>query len=408
MNFETSKAVIDCKIESAVRKKTVVDVSRLVREVSLYESLENPHTTCNLTLLDGTSLRSTLPVVGGEQVNVQIYEEGNEDPGIDSLFRVSRIGARNPLSMDAEQYTLYLYTHQEFRELTRSVAIPFSDKYSEIVKKVVSDYMGPKKLFACEETSGLVNIVPIGTSPTSFLMKCAMEAESEENPASYFFFFETFSRGYIFGSLDWLFSQRESHKFVYDITVDKSFRSLKSRYNIFELTPIKNPEVTRQGQFNQQTLSYDPLSKTFRTIQAETPSPDIVDSEVREVLSTPSSTKFMVTNAHRFEVDYISSKIPNAARRRQNFAGLEDITRGLYSNLRVRVVIPGNTGVHAGQTVQLVVPNQTETIEDRPHNEKFTSGKYLVAALSHNVQPNGDFYTVMECVRPKYEQSASR
>lgn len=408
MNFETAKAVINCKIFSAVRKQSVVDVSRLVRGISLYESLESPHVTCNLTLLDGNSVRSTLPIVGGEAVRVEIYEEGQEDESVECDFRVSRIGARNAFSMDSEQYTLYLYTPQEFRERTKSVAKPYAEKYSEIVKKVVSEYLEPKKLFDCEETAGLVNIVPTGIGPTSFLMKCVHESESEQNPSSYFFFFETFSQGYTFGSLDWLFSRRESHKFVYDLSVTQSMRSTKTRNNIFELTTIKNPEVTRPGQFNQQTLSFDPLSKSFRNVISQNPSPDIVDPEVLEVLSAPTSSKFMITNGHRFDVEYISSKIPNAARRRQNFAGLEDITKGLYSNMRVRVVIPGNTNVHAGQTINLVVPNQTETVEDRPQNERFTSGKYLVAALSHNVETNGDFYTVMECIRPKYEEKVAR
>ena len=424
MSYRIGKADIRELSIRSNETRNLTDIAQICTGISIYEDIFSNHISSNISVLDGTSLRHNLSLTGGEEFKLHVSERGVESRELKSdmvIFAISEIVREG---FDRERYILNLTTPEQLLDASLSVSKSYHKPISEIVKNVVQEYFTPitgKTLIEIEETKGIHRLIASGITPTSFIRQCIREAESEENPSSIYLFYETIE-GYHFITLDKLYKREATQTFLRDTLISSesnpnavNLLQNSIRYMNFE-NNIDLIQSQISGQFNSRTFSYDPLTKSYNT-HGYNYDKDFIESKYvnrtlnrnvsARLFSNPTTSRFIITNSHRSGVDYITkrdSETQQTFRRRQDFMDRERATLQQYSSLRLTLSIPGNPNVIAGQTVNVILPNSSDTTEEKIQNDPKQSGKYIVSAIAHNIDSTGNFVSVLELLRPGYEE----
>jgi hypothetical protein len=72
--------------------------------------------------------------------------------------------------------------------------------------------------------------------------------------------------------------------------------------------------------------------------------------------------------------------------------------RSLIDNYRYKVKVPGDSGYHAGQIIELDVPDVSIT---KYRREQTTSGRWLIGSLKHTIKRDS-FYTTLELLKDSH------
>lgn len=399
-----------------------IDMSNITKKIVLYEDLFSHHMTCNIEVADGIGLRSDLPITGGERIGVDIGERaGAKSRELRGTFRVFRVSPPEKVNMDLEGYVLNLVTSEHMRDPALSVTTSFKKPIFEIIQDVVKTHYTPltqKKLVSVETTTGIHSFVPTGISPSAFIYQLCREAESKTYPSSIFVFYETFE-GYVFATLEALYAKEAKYSYVYDmVSVNEgSKEGTKNEYQILKMESMNNTDLLGADSYNTQTFHFDPLTKTFRAagydynkdFKAEKKVNKVVPDKVLEKeFASPRTSRYIITDAHRTDYDYVK-KIDdsNVKRRRQDFMDRERAVMQQYSNVRLMITIPGNSNLVVGNTIDILIPSSDDSKKNRKLNDKFLAGKYLISAISHSIEANGEYVCFVECIRPGFEEDIS-
>lgn len=414
-----------------------MNIANITTALSIYEDLFSQHMSCNIHMVDGTNLQNSLPIVGGEKVQVDFGIPG-ENKNIRRLkneFVVFSLNNREKIGPDAESYMLGLTTPENLVDATTSVERAYMKPVHEIVQNVVDEFLTPitgKKLLTIDPTKGILKVVSTSLTVNAFIHQLCKEAESIEHPSSLYYFYET-SEGYHFESMDNLYAGKVAHTFVYDDVVksdiepgaSQQLQNIISNININNSFNLLHGQIG--GQFNNHTDSFDPLTKTYRQTSTyeydkhfmegvrTTPQDTlknrnkmIVDKTYQKYFNSATATNYIATDSHRSGVSYITKRQPetqNVYRRRQDFLAKEKSAINQYGTMRLHFSIPGNPMVSIGQNVNIILPRGDDSELGRKLNDKFISGKYLITAVAHNFSPpTGKYATVVECMRNGYQE----
>jgi hypothetical protein len=280
----------------------------------------------------------------------------------------------------------------------------------EIIKNVVEEYLTPitgKKLIEFEETHGIHSMVGNGVTPLSFIKQLCREAESIAYPSSIFLFYER-AEGYCFHTIDYLYSQTPKHRVFHDLVYLSQADGDNFRQQQNYITDIHYEtggfDIMQPGQYNNKTMAFDPLRKTMQvTSYAYDQKNKTFSDESKKLLNKPSLVSYVMTDSIRNSSPYIKDN--QVSRRRQNFVGKEKAVIAQYSAMKLKIVIPGNSNIYAGQTIDVVVPSKDDSSGGKMYNDDFYSGKWLVSSLGHKINvPTNDYYTVLELMRPTYNR----
>jgi hypothetical protein len=366
-------------------------------------------------------MRHNLPLVGGELVEIEV---GDKERPLKTKFRIYRISPPEMTQVDLEMYTLNLVSLEYFRDGALSVSSAYKKSIHEIIDDVVKAKWTPissKKIYKKEETTGIHSIVATGTSPSNFISYLCKEAESTKYPSSIFCFYETVE-GYNFETIEGMYEKKPTTTFVWDLTytsenAEKVSDVKKLQYHIEDLQIENAGDALRTESFHVQTHHFDPLSKTFRTSKydyskdfkaSSKNNKTLPDKVIEKEFDAPRSTRFIITDSHRIDLDYVKSKGEgNTKRRRQDFMDRERAVMQQYANIRIVITTPGDSRVKAGETINLVIPKNSDTKDERMTKDRL-SGKYLVSAISHNLEHTGLFRSTIECIRPGFDESIER
>lgn len=395
---------------------TVTDISNIVQGVFIYEDIFTTHMTSNIEVFDGSQVRSAFPITGGEVVEMNCGERGDESRELRGKFMTFNMSAKQRNKVDIEYYVLSLITPEQLMDASISIHGNFVKPIHEIISDIVTTYYTPitgKKLVEVEECNGISAFNPTGISPAAFIKQCIREAESVENPSSIYLFYETIE-GYHFVTLDKLYKAEPTHNMIYEplhYLSEAQPGSSQILQDTITYINFDNNFNLLDGQYNIETHSFDPLTRTFRTSSynhAEQDNRVVSNKILSTYFQAPTSRRMIVTDEHRRQSDYIvarESTAQNIYRRRQNFMDNERAQMRQYSSIRLTVSIPGNSNIIAGETANVTIPRSGDTQEDRPLNDPLLSGKYVCSAVKHQINVlSGDYATVIELIRPTYEE----
>jgi hypothetical protein len=402
-----------------------LDVKGLAGEISYYESLDSPTISMTISVIDGAAVRTTLPIIGGEIVSYNISDSYQSSDRIRGNMRLYKLSNKIRVQQNVDAYDIFMTSDELLRDQYTLVSNSFDNRnVDEMVRKIFDNHIAPissKKLVTIEPTEGLFTSAFPRMSPFSSLKYLSDEAKSaDRRSTSNYFFFENY-RGYHFVSFQYLIKQPIKRKFY----LLEDYIENDRQYDRQRVISIQEPvsfdmmDGVTSGQFGTQVLALDTVAKRFRSSQYlynrdfssvdhSSKNPRISPQTSRIFGSSISREKFIVSNSYRGSLSFVSereSDTQNDYRRRQEFLGFETASRAdLLSNV-TKVMVHGDSGIAAGDTIEILVPQSGESRITRRQFDGFVGGKYLVTAVAHRFGGAGATYgTVMECVKDSYSQ----
>jgi hypothetical protein len=356
----------------------VLDMSQVMDQIIIYEDVFQTALSARLIFRDQVNLVGSLPIVGGEIVNIKyrtpVYDE------VKSLeFRVYKIGDRGigNTSENIQLNQLYLCTPEVWWASNNLVCAAFKGTYTEIIQRLLNE-ASTKKSIDKEDSLGIVDYVPPGWNIFKSAKFCAGRAVSKT--MSPMFFWET-AKGYHFKSLKEMY-RAPYDKFLYiedrsvagaEYDANKAFNTCFS----FEY-PESNDRLTQYtvNAFGVDNFSVD-ISNARVMKQANSYDDFFHKSDIK-LNKYPLNDD---NDSQRGNLGFIPFRKDQSHVSEYN----RKASLAFMDNVRLLVTIPGDSELKAGDVVSLDIPARVGL---NIGIEEHTSGKWLVRSMKHLITKN--------------------
>lgn len=413
----------------SLASKQGVDVTALMLELNLYDSIFTTSISGNIILQDSLGLIEKLPIRGNETLSVILEKPGSDgEIKFEKSFRIYRMSDRKPKTNLNEVYTLHFCSYQQV--FSEQMKISKGYKYKTI-HYMINDIMqnelqvpNDSKYFI-ETTSGNMNLSIPNLSP---LQSCAWLAKRSlnGNKIPSYLFFESLNDGFVFSSLETLFSTFDTKlEYTHNIqTADSAQESEKlfgvnyseteQGFNI--LTGIQNGVYasTNYG-IDLVTLSFE---KTVFDYQSYESKNTLLNNKINKIdfLSNDGSSVGTQNLANIKISPLTKNQVINPyikARDKTVFSNdMDEIVsqrQHIFQNLlnsKIYLTVPGFNALSSGRviTVKFLERNVRDK-SDADETDDLYSGKYIIVRCRHVFRPDGIYRTYMECATDSYKEN---
>ena len=405
--------------------------------ITIYEDIELGAVTGELLLHNSFSFSNIGPLIGQEYFKLKIRTPTVNHPDdiidfTENMFHIYKVGAR--ISGGESTEGLYLYfTTSEFMKNNRTrISKTFEGTYSDIVKKLLIDYLDCKKTPHIEPSSGVKKIVSPNLKPFDIIKIATREAVTEEKNSPTFLFYETLNGKYHFRSLDSLYIQES--KWFYTTTIGGSKVEKGGLLNVKgELETLLSYNVSHNNMMNDtiigvlgsKLITHDIFNKSYsehiynyfdnfdneghidngKARYSETPidqKKNRVSDFTGRIFLQPTTIKDVdkftdgsqQTDSGKFE---FAAKNPDKWLQRRTSQ-----IEGIKNGISVKASVHGNTVISAGDIITLDIPFKTQVeVKGNPHkSDRFLQGKFLLARVRHDFKMAGRQHSMgLTCVR---------
>lgn len=388
-----------------VTKAGKIDITALYEEINIFDSILMPVISGNILVRDAVGLSSILLFDGSESVLMNISKFNDETATFKKAFRIYKQSDRTNINQNSEMYVLHFVSDELFYSDQQKINQSYEEKYSEIIKKILIDYLKVSEnnlggIYS--DSSGIRNVVIPNLSPIESIQWCAKRA-LDSNQSPNFLFFQNLT-GYNFASLSKLLTQPE----ILDIKFQT--KNLFNSSPLEEISGAKSFEVlsttnlierTRSGVNAGTFIGFDPIT---RTISSKQISYDDHYSNMKHGNETPNFTPIQNRDGKENSQNFNSKKtlsIFGTARKFSEYIKKNDPTsistnettedflfqrKAIMSNLmsrRLKIVMPGNFQLSSGFNVNVQAPVFGEKEKNSNEEDKSVSGKYIIIASRH-------------------------
>jgi hypothetical protein len=419
-----SGLIHELSIEST-SSRIILDFKNIFTEISYYESMDSPSASMSISIADGVTLKTSLPIIGGENVRFSLSDSEPESNRISGRMQIYKLSGLNRIQQSVDIYDLFLSTPEMLKDSYEVVETSYKNKkIDSIVNEIFQNHIqkiSNKKLITIEPTEGQYTTTFARISPFAALNHLADEAKSaDRRSSSNYFFFET-SKGYKFASFQYL--MRQPVKKIYYYLQDRIPGD--SRLDRNRISALEEPigfdlmSGVLTGQFATQVLTLDPIAKRFRrsdylynrdfsAIDRSGQHPRLSPETSQRFGEIPSREKFIVSNSYQGSIPYVTEYDPdsqNTFRRRQDFLARETSSKGDITSNITKILVHGDSSLSVGDTIYIQIPTSGESFLSERQMDGFTGGKYLITALCHRFGPGGlSYVTAIECAKDAYSQ----
>ena len=432
---------------TSVGSNNAYEIKQMVNTFSYVESLNSPFVAATLTIADSAGLLNDLPIQGGETVRVIVETSSSDDPVVYDLI-VWKIGNRYAKNQ-TQAYTLGLISEEALNnEYTRLVK-PLNGTGDSIIIEMLNE-LGTKKEIFSEPTEFKFKFLPNNRRPfdiastisvksiakggkTNSKTKSKNERQKVTGSAG-FFFYET-KRGYNFFSVDKLLAKNDQETwgeyiekpanqsdgaddrftisqavFKSEVDVMKSLR--KGKYS--SLIVFFNHAT---GQYHEFMYSLEDAYKGMSHLGSQnTPSVIKTADADRTVSDYPTRIISSILDHESWynDPDIASYDEEDGAENpsefcdfHKHYAAQSLMRYELLKNQLAEIVIPGNSGICAGDKINIKLVNKVPTVQasGEPYDQE-SSGVYLIEEVTHTYNStestNGRFVTTLRLMRDSY------
>jgi hypothetical protein len=400
-----------------------IELKKLLVELSYYEDIYSFAVSGYITVVDAQGFIELMRITGNEYIEVNFGKVKNGKNLNDQVFRVYKSSGRKPSgNMNSEVYTLYFCSEELLLSEQTKISKSFKGtKISDIIDNVLTDKLkvNSKKIETIEETMGVYDFVIPRMKPFEAISWVSTYARPKTYPGADMLFFET-KNGYNFRSLQSMFSDDVYATYKYEAkNLDKKIQPLQEKtisvlqYEIGKPFDMLN-EIS-SGTMANKLISIDPLTRTYKTTkfdyntfkdQAETLNKGGVPDTLKNRLGNTENQEYdgvlkvLIGNSNQQNVPYIKDKEAGVAKDiyAETYVPNRTAQISLANYTTIKASIPGDPGITAGRTVDfnLLTLKPTSNTKDL---DKFYSGKYLVTAVRHIIQPQGIYQTILELAK---------
>ena len=391
-----------------------------VASISIFEDIFKNSITGNISFVDTNNLTANASIVGQEKLKL-ILVTPNADDKTDRTMAINF--SKNPLhifevstSININDRTKAFTLSFTTNEIVRNNRIRVCQSYTgepakEIIKKVIRDpeLLDSKKEFYYEETTNLFKMIAPNLRPFDFINTVAKRCLSKEyNFAPTFLFYETI-KGYYFRTIDSMMDRKNPRMVFREVTPNDDVNNVA-----LNLTNILDYEITnstdtilntRSGMYASDLLLVDVFNKSYKHYEykyLDDFDNNIHVDEFNAYGSAKSPIASLATDEYGNKIsDYPQSILHVQPIEREVEEGLFDPAHGEPNNYRgtdlwlqrrrsrfssldaavsLRIKVPGNTTIQAGDLVGIILKNQTGA---QSAQDPYLTGRYLVRKLKH-------------------------
>lgn len=418
----------------------VIDISDLVSELSVYQSVFDHYMQVEIVMQDSIDISHATRQDAGRNINggfsggeiLLIQYTARDNPTLSNSFILYERANRSKVSDTMETYILSGISLEAFesypRKISRAFGYPNGNTIDKMIKSLFDEYvysrgvkdqygaiksilntLQEKKLKA-DPTAGLQKFVIPNLSLDDTIKFLCNEADSDSFTARYMFWER--QDGFYFRNLENLVQREPVAQYFYtEFNIDQYSNDQNKIINYKIKKETNFLENARDGMYKSKTIHLDPLKKTtnetifdydeirefnsFHKLQQFYHSGSVSDENVNVTLMT--TRKGHDISGQVFESEnHLPKRIDSLVATRKSY------TKHLFNTV-LSITVPGTTLINAGDTINIEFPLKS-LLENSPGgNDPQLSGKYLVTKLRNkftqsvgNVAP---FVTVMECVK---------
>ena len=405
-------------LDSAGQK---IDIRKLMIDMSYYEDIYTFAASGYITIIDAQGFIELLQLTGNEFIEVnfgKIKDAPNENI---QRFRVYKLGNRKPSgNNNSEPYTLYFCSEELMLSEQTKISKSYSgQKISDIVRDILVDKLKIKStnIQTIEETTGMYDFVVPRMKPFEAISWVSTYARPKiSGDTADMLFFET-KNGFNFRSLQSMYKDAIYTTYRYEpknisnqnqSIQDKTTQVLEYEFNkVYDMM-----HDISSGTFANRLISIDPTTRSYNVTDFDynknksdklNPAGVLNDLENRlgkTVTQSPEGVlKLAVGNSGQSNVPYIKRKEGGYAKdiSIETFIPTRTAAISLANYTSIKLSIPGDPGITAGRTINfdLYSLKPTSNIKEL---DKFYSGKYLVTAVRHIIQPTR-YQTILEIAK---------
>lgn len=405
--FEVSQS-IQFKVNELVivTKRGNIDISQIYEEINIFDSLFMPVMSGKLVLNDSIGLSSKLLFDGSEALLIDIVktEVGSKAyiANFRKAFRLYKQADRNNDNLNSEKYTLSFVADELIFSDQKRVNQGYDTTYTEMVKKLLSDYLEvPKNQLGgiYDETVGIRKVVIPNLRPLEAIEWCTRRSVDAKNSPNFVFYQNV--TGYNFASL--------SNLLVKPIVLDIKFepKNVTEKTSLEEISSARSMEVVSQTDAIEKTragvnagkfIGFDPLTRTIATKNIsyddhykpmkhanQNPNVSVIDN--REKLKNVemfNSKKTVSSFGTAIKLSkYVEKYDPTSISKVDNIEDYLYQRRAIFRNLmerRIRLTMPGNFQLSSGFNVFLNIPELAQKPKGTESEDKLMDGKYIIVA----------------------------
>jgi hypothetical protein len=420
-----------------------IDLIKSYMGITLYEDIFSMTITGKISIMDAANIASHGPLLGQEYLHLKIRTPNFTEKSdiIDfskNAFLVYSISKRQNIGNGIQGYVLSFASQELVKNQRIKVTQSLIGPWSDIVKKMLVDYLDTKKKITIEPSTGVKKFVAPNMRPLDLIVLGTKQAISTFKGEPTYLFYETL-KGFNFRTLTSLYDEPSLLEYVPfepgtniipdgqpgagTIDVHKELRTVLDYSIVSNNDNIVN---YRTGMFGSQLITHDIISKSYQTNvynyfdnfpnelhivsggtegREEFPilSELFVDEKGKRASDFPARTFMMPTSLtggvdsqHTTEnnTNPYMAYDPHKWVQRRNSQMMQ-----LENGLNVNISVYGNTLINAGDKVLLSLKFAT-TIKG-PRNEtrdRFYRGPFLIKRIKH------EFFN-MEIPQHKMEMS---
>jgi hypothetical protein len=398
--FAINKLVINSKLGS-------FNLASVFEELNIFDSILMPCMSGNILIKDSIGLSKRLLFDGSEFLDIDI-SKSDESSGtnIVKTFRIFKQSDRSNVNQTSEVYILHFVSEEMIYSEQQKISQSYTGIYSDIATSVLIDYLKvPKnKIGVIEPTKGISSsIVPL-LSPIDTLNWLTKRSVSQNDLAD-FLFFEN-KLGFNFVSLSNLFSIKTSLTINFkpknlSDSVSEEFLGVRD-YNMS--TSFDILENTKNGFYSNRFVGFDILTRTL--VESDlgiknhykgnhlNKNPNIYSSLNREG-KDPGIMPFSKVSLYSFQLyrnkwEYVNSNDSETASIIDETHKYIPQRKAILHNLlqrKMNISLPGNFFITSGHVLNIDAHSFSLQDDKTEKNDKSISGKYLVIATRHMINP---------------------
>ena len=396
---------------------SVIDIKNLVQTIEIFEDINSPSLTGNITLLDIDNVLENAPVIGQEYLSLVITTPTLDEEKFDfgeNVFAIFKVLERVDVSNNAQAFTLSFCSPELLRSNRTKISKSYTDTIDIIVESVLRDsrYINTRKKLFLETTSGTRKIIAPNIRPFTFIKNLTDEALSTKYNSPYFFFYEN-TQGIHFKTLQGMYAEGTVANFntgdLEMLEPDGPTRTQPNPENVFQRVLSFSVNTsrdmllnTRGGMLGSKMFAHNLYHKNIENLNFryfddfdefsridENPiyNNSAIDEEDRTIGDFPDAKIFVHPASVRdggYDAQYDNPNNDYTYRTSGVFQALQKRSSRIIElnfGVNISMKVTGNTTLAAGQLIDLIVP-VTGRVHDK-ENDEFMTGKYLITKLRH-------------------------
>ena len=379
-----------------------------------YESLYSPVITANMMFVDAggstpdkkenlTSIKDGLPITALEDLKVKIQTKFGTLDFTRDPFKVTN----SPIMHQESNRQTVLLNLVNKSEITNS-EIPIFDRFvgkisDNVIKILQQKLQLSNDKIDVEPTKNSYGFVGKGRGALNIILDMCRRSVPVKGDAGYFFY-QT-QDGFKFKSIDFLLAQKPKQKYTYSGALKSNKENSDNDFKILMAPTVsKDQDITKalkNGTYVNRNVFFNPQTFEHSEIVFNVGKDGVKKTLGGELPVKPQDVKgFTKTNHHILDIGSFETQNQNPNNDPREWQASSQMRYNLLHSIILRIQVPCNTELRAGDVISLEIESQQEDKVESPTDEQ-QSGNYLIMHLCHHFDTTRSF-TSLTLVRDSY------